>query len=52
MTTRLAYMGLLTGPVIVGFVARAAGLRVALALSLVGVLAIAACSRKVFRFER
>ena len=52
VTTRLAYMGLLTGPVIVGFVARAAGLRVALALSLVGVLAIAAASHKVFRFQR
>jgi MFS family permease len=52
VTTRLAYMGLLTGPVIVGFVARAASLRVALALSLVGVLAIAASSHKVFRFQR
>jgi MFS family permease len=52
VTTRLAYMGLLTGPVIVGFVARAAGLRIALALSLAGVLAIAAAAHKVFRFRR
>jgi MFS family permease len=52
VTTRLAYMGLLTGPVIVGFIARAIDLRTALALSLVGVLAIAATSRKVFRFQR
>jgi MFS family permease len=52
VTTRLAYMGLLTGPVIVGFIARAAGLRIALAVSLVGVLAIAAASRRVFRFTR
>lgn len=52
VTTRLAYMGLLTGPVIVGFVARAAGLRVALALSLLGVVAIAASAHRVFRRAR
>lgn len=52
VTTRLAYMGLLTGPVIVGFIARAVDLRTALALSLLGVLAIAASARKVFRFGR
>jgi hypothetical protein len=52
VTTRLAYMGLLTGPVIVGFIARAVNLRTALAISLVGVLAIAASARKVFRFSR
>jgi hypothetical protein len=52
VTTRLAYMGLLTGPVIVGFIARAAGLRIALAVSLLGVLAIAASASKVLRFSR
>lgn len=52
VTTRLAYMGLLTGPVVVGFIARQAGLRIALAVSLAGVLAIAASARKVFRFGR
>jgi MFS family permease len=52
VTTRLAYVGLLTGPVIVGFIARAVNLRTALAISLVGVLAIAASARKVFRFQR
>jgi predicted MFS family arabinose efflux permease len=52
VTTRLAYMGLLTGPVIVGFIAREAGLRTALAVSLLGVLAIAASARRVLRFSR
>lgn len=52
VTTRLAYMGLLIGPVVVGFVAHRVGLRTALALTLLGVVAIAAFSRKVFRFGR
>jgi MFS family permease len=52
VTTRLAYMGLLTGPVIVGFIAHRAGLRVALAASLLGVVAIALSARRVFRFGR
>jgi MFS family permease len=52
VTTRLAYMGLLTGPVIVGFIAHHAGLRIALALTLVGVVAIALAARRVFRFGR
>lgn len=52
VTTRLAYMGLLIGPVIVGFIAHRFDLRVALALSLLGVVAIAAASPKVFSFGR
>jgi MFS family permease len=52
VTTRLAYVGLLTGPVIVGFVAHHAGLRIALALTLVGVVAIALAARRVFHFGR
>jgi len=52
VTTRLAYMGLLIGPVIVGFVAHRFDLRLALALSLLGVVAIAASSRRVFSFGR
>jgi MFS family permease len=52
VTTRLAYMGLLIGPVIVGFIAHRFDLRLALALSLLGVVAIAASSRRVFSFER
>ena len=51
VTTRLAYMGLLIGPVIVGFIAQRFDLRIALALSLLGVVAIAASSRKVFNFR-
>jgi len=51
VTTRLAYMGLLVGPVIVGFIAHHADLRTAMALTLLGVLAIAAASPKVFRFS-
>jgi MFS family permease len=50
ITTRLAYVGLLVGPVIVGFVAHRSDLRTALALSLLGVVAIAAVSRRVFAF--
>ncbi|QGZ41529.1 fucose permease [Pseudoduganella flava] len=50
VTTRLAYVGLLVGPVIVGFIANHFDLRTALALSLVGVLAIAASARGVFAF--
>jgi MFS family permease len=50
ITTRLAYVGLLVGPVIVGFVAHRSDLRTALACSLLGVVAIAAASRKVFAF--
>lgn len=52
VTTRLAYMGLLIGPVIVGFIAQRFDLRSALALSLLGVVAIAASSRRVFSFGR
>jgi MFS family permease len=52
ITTRLAYVGLLVGPVIVGFIAHRLDLRTALAFSLLGVVAIAASSRKVFRFGR
>jgi len=52
VTTRLAYMGLLIGPVIVGFIAHRFDLRLALALSLLGVVAIAASSRRVFSFGR
>jgi len=52
VTTRLAYMGLLIGPVIVGFIAHRFDLRIALALSLLGVVAIAASSRRVFSFGR
>ena len=52
VTTRLAYMGLLTGPVIVGFIAHHASLRIALAASLVGVVAIALSAPKVLRFGR
>lgn len=52
VTTRLAYMGLLVGPVIVGFVAHHLDLRTALALSLLGVVAIAAASGRVFKFGR
>jgi len=52
VTTRLAYMGLLAGPVIVGFVAHHLDLRTALALSLLGVVAIAAASGRVFKFGR
>jgi fucose permease len=50
VTTRLAYVGLLVGPVIVGFIAHRLDLRTALALTLLGVVAIAASARKVFRF--
>jgi MFS family permease len=52
VTSRLAYMGLLTGPVIVGFIAHRFDLRTALGLSLLGVLVIAVSSRRVFRFGR
>jgi MFS family permease len=52
VTTRLAYIGLLTGPVIVGFIAHHANLRIALAASLLGVVAIALSARRVFRFSR
>ena len=52
VTTRLAYMGLLIGPVIVGFIAHRFDLRTALALTLLGVVAIAAVSPRVFRFSR
>lgn len=52
VTTRLAYMGLLIGPVIVGFIAHRFDLRIALGLSLLGVVAIAASSRRVFSFGR
>jgi MFS family permease len=52
VTTRLAYVGLLVGPVIVGFIAHRFDLRIALAMSLLGVVAIAAASPKVFRFSR
>lgn len=52
VTTRLAYMGLLIGPVIVGFIAQRFDLRSALALSLLGVVAIAASARRVFSFGR
>jgi MFS family permease len=52
VTTRLAYMGLLIGPVIVGFIAHRFDLRSALGLTLLGVLAIAVVSPKVFRFSR
>jgi MFS family permease len=52
VTTRLAYMGLLIGPVIVGFIAHRFDLRTALALSLLGVVAIAASSHRVFSFGR
>ena len=51
VTTRLAYIGLLVGPVIVGFIAHRLGLRIALAISLLGVVAIAAVARRVFRFK-
>ncbi|TWI65406.1 fucose permease [Pseudoduganella lurida] len=51
ITTRLAYVGLLIGPVIVGFIAHRSDLRIALALSLLGVLAIAASSHRVFTFD-
>jgi MFS family permease len=50
VTTRLAYVGLLVGPVIVGFIAHRLDLRIALGLTLLGVVAIAASARKVFRF--
>jgi fucose permease len=52
VTTRLAYIGLLIGPVIVGFIAHRVGLRIALGVSLLGVVAIAAVARRVFRFGR
>ncbi|WP_051971280.1 MFS transporter [Massilia sp. 9096] len=52
VTTRLAYIGLLTGPVIVGFIAHHASLRIALAATLLGVVAIALSARRVFRFRR
>jgi predicted MFS family arabinose efflux permease len=52
VTTRLAYVGLLIGPVIVGYVANHFDLRIALALSLLGVVAIAASARRVFAFSR
>lgn len=52
VTTRLAYVGLLVGPVVVGFIAHRFDLRIALAMSLLGVVAIAAASPKVFRFSR
>jgi fucose permease len=52
VTTRLAYVGLLVGPVIVGFIAQRFDLRTALALTLLGVVAIAAASPRVFRFSR
>jgi MFS family permease len=52
VTTRLAYIGLLIGPVIVGFIAQRFDLRLALALSLLGVVAIAASARRVFSFSR
>jgi len=51
VTTRLAYIGLLVGPVIVGFIAHRVGLRIALAVSLLGVVAIASVAKRVFRFS-
>ncbi|WP_338771334.1 MFS transporter [Massilia sp. METH4] len=50
VTTRLAYVGLLVGPVIVGFIAHRSDLRIALAFSLLGVVAIAVSSKRVFAF--
>lgn len=52
VTTRLAYIGLLIGPVIVGFIAHRIGLRIALGVSLLGVVTIASVAGKVFRFGR
>jgi MFS family permease len=49
VTTRLAYVGLLAGPVIVGAIAHALTLRTALALLLLCALAIALVSMRFFR---
>lgn len=52
VTTRLAYVGLLVGPVIVGFIAHALSLRIALALLLLCALAIALVGMRFFRAAR
>jgi predicted MFS family arabinose efflux permease len=52
ITTRLAYVGLLAGPVIVGFIAHALSLRMALGLLLLCALAIAIASMRFFRPAR